>query len=161
VQSSAIAGTVGDMKPILLVHAVAVVLVSAFSTAAAGADPGPRLLAEDSGPAPAASCTEYDCATVLSIRRTHALEPVDAESDPGLYFGVEEDELLDPDDPYDPYDPVLSSESAVEKASDLWYIEVATNDGDTQTFRQDFPPLFHPGDRVVVEGDRLRLADTP
>jgi hypothetical protein len=34
-------------------------------------------------------------------------------------------------------------------------------DGSVRHFEQDFPPLFHAGDRVVVDGDGLRLLNMP
>ena len=117
-----------------------------------------ELLAEESGPGPAPSCYMVACATVLTIRHEQDWEPAPPADGPGFYVGEDDIQTLDPDDPTS---PILDEEDTEVKATELWDVEVSMKDGSVRHFEQDFPPLFHAGDRVVVDGDQLRLLDAP
>ena len=142
------------MKSQMPLFGVALVLVCASQSLVAADE----LLAEDSGPMPDPSCYMVACATVLAIRHEQDWEPAPPASGPGLYVGAADFQTVDPDDPTS---PILDEEDTEVKASELWDIEVSMKDGSVRHFEQDFPPLFHAGDRVVVEGDQLRLLDAP
>jgi hypothetical protein len=155
VRESAGQGTVSAMKSRMpLFFALAPVLVCASQSLVAADE----LLAEDSGPVPGPSCYMVACATVLTIRHEQDWEPAPPASGPGFYVGEADIQTLDPDDPTS---PIVDEEDTEVKASELWDIEVSMQDGSVRHFEQDFPPLFHAGDRVVVEGEQLRLLDVP
>lgn len=155
-RKSAGQGTVSAMNAFRMhaTLALAVVLACAITGDVAAGE----LLAEDSGPGPTPSCYMVACATVLTIRHEQDWEPAPPADGPGFYVGEDDIETLDPDDPTS---PILDEEDTEVKAAELWDVEVSMQDGSVRHFEQDFPPLFHAGDRVVVDGDQLRLLGAP
>ena len=107
---------------------------------AGDADPpsGRRTLAESTaGDAPRA-CTSPNCATVIAVKQQDLYES------PPL-FG--------------PYRIVPQSRFQVQKHKEVWVVEVRRQDGTVQSIKLNYPALFQPGDRVVVEGDQIRAPE--
>src|SRR5215470_17048356 len=121
---------------------VAAALVAALSSSACGADanptPGRRTLAESTGDVPPRTCTLPNCATVIAVKQQDFYES------PPL-FG--------------PYRITPQSRFQVQKHKEVWVVEIRRQDGTVQSIKLNYPALFQPGDRVVVEGDQIRAPE--
>ena len=96
-------------------------------------------------------CVLPNCATVLSVQHKESWEsppPITARG------------RNPPFDSYNPrVAPVARPSSSAQQRKEAWIIEVRRRDGTVQEFRQSYPALFHAGDEVLVEGDRIRVSD--
>ena len=109
------------------------------STCAAATDPPPgrRTLVESTGEPPRV-CASPNCATVIAVKQQDFYEPPPQ-------FG--------------PYRIVPQSRFQVQKRKEVWVVEVRRQDGTIQSVKLNYPALFRPGDRVVVEGDDIRAPE--
>jgi hypothetical protein len=99
---------------------------------------GRKTLARSAGDVPRA-CTSRNCATVIAVRRLdlHESAPL---------FGTARD----------PYPP---ARFLVQKHKEVWVIELRRQDGTVQSVRLNYPALFKAGDRVLLEGERIRAPE--
>jgi len=137
------------------------------STPAAAAVPAPiapaasgktELLGEMSDSTPGAAkviqrpCDLENCAVVLSISNHEAAESVDQDDgSPGLYVpqGMYSAETAG--------QPAVSDAYGMQKIVVLWDVAVQMRDGTVRVIQQRDQPLFHAGDPVLVNNNKILL----
>jgi hypothetical protein len=117
-----------------------------------------ELLGEISDSTPGAAgimqrpCDLENCAVVLSISNHEAAESVDQDpSDAGLYMpqGVYNAETAG--------QPAVVDAYGVQKIVVLWDVAVQMRDGTVRVIQQRDQPLFHAGDPVLVNKNKILL----
>lgn len=127
-------------------------------------------------PPPVTVCTTPDCATVVSItnlgrqwkqvKHIEGSGPYMAEwsgwlDQPSALSNLADTGLMTGSPAFSAQDQALApmlGESGLVREENLWNIVVRFDDGATRTLQQNYPPLFHAGARVRVDGRRLQLA---
>jgi len=115
----------------------------------------PELLGEISDSTPGAAkiiqrpCDLDNCAVVLSIANHEAAESVDQnDGSPGLYL---------PQGMYSAETAGQPSVDGAQKVVLLWDVAVEMRDGTVRVIQQRDEPLFHTGDSVLVNNNKIVL----
>jgi hypothetical protein len=151
--------------------------VCAFPPAVAAQAPGPdkiEVIGTSAGlpPPPPPQCLGPDCATVVAVnalgRRAVPVQGIDGS---GVYLAsipsVAESDLADSGlmegsplfSPGDQALAPLQGEAGMVRYENLWRVVVRFDSGVLQGVQQNYPPLLNVGDRVRVDGRRIRLAE--
>ena len=138
------------------VAAASVVALIATASVAdnAGSTGHRRVLAQFAGSPVQRTCVRPNCATVLAVRHGDRYESGPVAQVRGPLMSNPPLGIYNPHVP-----PVMQSAFPVQRRKDVWVVEVLRRDGTVQVIQQNYPALFQVGEEVLVEGDRVRVAD--
>jgi hypothetical protein len=161
----------------LRLAAMLAILACGIPFAATGQAPVPdkiEVLGTSAGlpPPPPPQCMAPDCATVVAVnalgRRAVPVQGIDGS---GVYLAsipsmaesdLADSGLMEGSPLFSPGDQALApmqGEAGMVRYENLWRVVVRFDSGVLQGVQQNYPPLFNIGDRVRVDGRRIRLAE--